>query len=187
MFLIAPYRTTVFKPKSKRFQCAKLLIADEAHNLGSEGFISHPPKFFEHKLGLSATPVRQYDEEGTQALFGFLGPVVFRFTLEEAIGKCLVEYDYYVHPVELTDQEMVSWSELTERIRANAWRQDHNRGPDEYLTKLLRDRRAILEVAENKIAALEHAFDRQDLRRLRHTLIYASEKARDNSKMSTNY
>ena len=165
-----------FQAEISRFQCAKLLIADEAHNLGSEGFIARPPEFFDHTLGLSATPVRQYDDEGTESLFEFLGQVVFRFTLEQAIGKCLVEYDYFVHPVELTDQEMVAWSELTERIRANAWRQDQNGGVDEYVTKLLRDRRAILEVAENKIAALRDALNQEDLSELRHTLIYASDK-----------
>ncbi len=80
------------------FDCARLLIADEAHNLGRASFIEDPPEFFEHRIGLSATPIRQYDEEGTEALFGFFGPVVCRFTLEQAIGRCLVDYAYYLHP-----------------------------------------------------------------------------------------
>ncbi len=165
-----------FQAELKRFDCATLLIADEAHNLGSKGFISNPPTFFDYRLGLSATPVRQYDEEGTEALFDFLGPVVFRFTLEEAVGKCLVEYDYFVHRVELTDEEMDRWRELTTRIRANAWRGEQKGKPDEYLTMLLRDRRAVLELAENKIAVLEEALERERLSDLRHTLIYASDK-----------
>ena len=165
-----------FQTELERFDCTTLLIADEAHNLGSEGFISSPPEFFSHTLGLSATPVRQYDAEGTEALFDFLGPVVYQFGLEEAIGTCLVEYDYFVHSVNLTDEEMDQWHEVTERIRANAWRQEQDSGPDEYLTKLLRDRRAILEVAENKIGALERAIDREDLSSLRHTLVYTSDK-----------
>ena len=66
---------------------------------------------------------------------------------------------------------------MTELIRVNAWRQERDSTPDEYLTKLLRDRRAILEVAENKIEALKEAIDREDLSDLRHTLIYASDKA----------
>ena len=48
----------------KRVGCTRLLIGDEAHNLGRASFIKHPPEFFEHRLGLSATPIRQYDEEG---------------------------------------------------------------------------------------------------------------------------
>lgn len=165
-----------FKAELEKFDCKTLLIADEAHNLGAEGFISDPPTFFDYRLGLSATPVRQYDEEGTGALFSFFGSVVFQFTLKEAIGRCLVEYDYYVHPVELTTEEMDEWYDLTSKIKANAWRQERGK-PDEYLTKLLRDRRALLENAKNKIGALQSALEHEDLRALRHTLIYASDKA----------
>ena len=177
--VVVSHRTlcdSAFKTEVKKFDCATLLIADEVHNLGSEGFITDPPSFFDYRLGLSATPIRQYDAEGAEALFSFFGPVVFQFTLKEAIGGCLVEYDYYVHPVELTRDEMDEWYALTAKIKANAWRQEDG-GPDEYLTKLLRDRRALLENAENKIAALEKALIREDLRTLRHTLIYASDKA----------
>lgn len=165
-----------FQAELARLACTTLLIADEAHNLGSEGFIANPPTFFDHTLGLSATPVRQYDAIGTEALFDFLGPVVFRFSLEDAVGKCLVEYDYFVHGVALTDDEMDRWHELTDRIKSNAWRQDGDGQPDDYLTKLLRDRRAVLETAENKIAALEEAIDDEDLSELKHTLIYTSDK-----------
>jgi superfamily II DNA or RNA helicase len=165
-----------FKTEVEKFDCKTLLIADEVHNLGSEGFITDPPNFFDYRLGLSATPIRQYDEEGTEQLFAFFGPVIFQFTLEEAIGRCLVEYEYYVHPVELTQDEMDEWYALTAKIKANAWRQA-DKEPDEYITKLLRDRRAILETAENKIAALEAALIHEDVRTLRHTLIYASDKA----------
>jgi len=165
-----------FKAEVEKFDCARLLIADEAHNLGSEGFISGPPDFFDYRLGLSATPVRQYDEDGTDALFAFFGPVVFQFTLKEAIGRCLVEYDYFVHPVEMTPDEMDTWYELTAKIKANGWRLEHGK-PDDYLAKLFRDRRALLENAENKIRELSAALDQEDLRSLRHTLVYATDKA----------
>lgn len=158
------------------FECERLLIADEAHNLGRHSFIANPPTFFEHRLALSATPVRQYDPDGTEAVFQFFGPVVFRFTLEEAIGLCLVEYDYYVHPVRLSDTEMDAWYDLTERIRQNAWRAEDGR-PDEFLAKLLRDRRALLETAQQKVDLLATLLDREDRRSLRYTLIYASDKA----------
>ena len=165
-----------FKSEIEDFDCTRLLIADEVHNLGSEGFIIDPPTFFDYRLGLSATPTRQYDEEGTQAIFSFFGIVVFQFTLEQAIGRCLVEYDYYVHPVELTPDEMDEWYELTRKIKAQMWRQENDEA-HEYLTKLLRDRRSILESAENKPDVLEAVLMREDLQNLRHALIYASDKA----------
>ena len=179
--IIVSHRTLadeVFQQDLEGLKCAKLLIADEAHNLGSEGFISNPPEFFDYRLGLSATPVRQYDEKGTESLFDFLGPVVYRFTLEEAIGHCLVEYDYHVHAVRLADQEMDRWYELTALIRANAWRDENGSDSDEYLLKLKRDRRAVLELAEGKIDKLGELLDAEDLSELRHTLIYASDKGR---------
>ena len=168
--------TPAFHSELKKFDAARLLIADEAHNLGREGFISDPPDFFEYRLGLSATPIRQYDEEGTDALFEYFGDVVFKFTLQEAIGVCLVEYDYFVHPVELTHDEMDEWYDLTSKIRANAWRRNDDEG-DSYLAKLFRDRRALLETAENKLLALRSAMNTEDLTTLKHTLIYASDKA----------
>ena len=167
-----------FKAELETFGCKTLLIADEVHNLGSEGFITNPPDFFDYRLGLSATPIRQYDDEGTEQLFEFFGPIVFAFMLEEAIGKCLVEYEYYVHPVELTEDEMEEWYDLTEKIGKNAWRQEDENSDDEYLMKLLRDRRALLENAKNKIAVLEKVLtQREDLKKLQYTLIYTSDKA----------
>jgi superfamily II DNA or RNA helicase len=166
-----------FKAELEKFDCKTLLIADEVHNLGSEGFITDPPEFFDYRLGLSATPIRQYDEEGTEQLLEFFGPIVFQFTLEEAIGRCLVGYEYYVHPVELTEDEIEEWYDLTEKIGKNAWRQDID-ADDEYLMNLLIKRRALLENAENKIAVLEDVLtEREDLDRLQHTLIYTSDKA----------
>jgi superfamily II DNA or RNA helicase/HKD family nuclease len=157
------------------FDCTRLIIADEAHNLGRQSFVKNPPDFFEYRLALSATPVRQYDPDGTEAIFDFFGPVVFRFTLEEAIGRCLVEYDYYVQPVLLTGTEMDTWYELTAKIRQNAWRQENGK-PDEYLTVLFRDRRALLEKAQAKIDTLGKLLEKENLKSLRHTLVYASDK-----------
>lgn len=168
--------TPGFHEAVSSFDCARLLIADEAHNLGSPSFINNPPEFFEHRLGLSATPIRQYDQEGTDALLSFFGPVVFQFTLEEAIGRCLVEYEYYVHPIYLTAREMDEWHDLTEKIKQNAWRSNDGK-PDEYLTKLMRDRRALLETAEGKLAHLSALLSKEDLKNLRHALVYATDKA----------
>ncbi|MEW6173351.1 MAG: DEAD/DEAH box helicase family protein [Bacillota bacterium] len=170
--------TSDFLAAIEGFDCLRLLIADEAHNLGRPSFINDPPEFFEYRLGLSATPIRQYDEEGTEALFGFFGPVAFRFTLEEAIGRCLVEYDYYIHPVYLTETEMDEWFDLTGKIKQNAWRSDDGK-PDEYLAKLLRDRRALLETASGKVSMLGTLLDEEDTSSLRHTLVYTSDKGPD--------
>ena len=167
--------TREFLNAVQNFECDRLLIADEVHNLGRPSFINNTPDFFEHRLGLSATPIRQFDQEGTEALFNFFGPVVFRYTLEEAIGHCLVEYDYYVHPVYLTDSEMDDWFDLTSRIKQNSWRNDEGQ-PDDYLAKLLRDRRVLLETATDKVFALLALLENQNVNDIQHTLIYTSDK-----------
>jgi superfamily II DNA or RNA helicase len=167
--------TSPFLKAVEGFTCARLLIADEVHNLGSPTFIENTPDFFEYRLGLSATPVRQYDQQGTDALFAFFGDVVFRFTLEEAIGRCLVEYDYYVHPVYLSASEIEKWFELSQEIQRNSWRDDDG-GPDPYLAKLFRERRLILEMAEGKLPALDLLLARENPSSIKFTLVYATDK-----------
>jgi superfamily II DNA or RNA helicase len=157
----------------------KLLIGDEAHNLGRPAFVDHPPEFFDYRLGLSATPERQYDEEGTASLKGFFGDVVFEFTLAEAIGVCLVPYDYFVHPVHLSMEEAERWVALTERLRRMGWRSDSDESAvNEAAQKLLIARRRILEQAEAKIRELSDLLQASGPRRIKHTLIYASDKGR---------
>ena len=157
------------------FDCPRLLIGDEAHNLGRPNFIDNPPEYYELRLGLSATPVRQYDEEGTDAIFDFFGPVVYQFTLKEAIGKCLVEYDYHIHPCHLSNTEMGLWYDLTEKIKKSAWRKEDGK-PDDYLAKIYRDRRELLETIDSKVSILASLLDGLDLKNLRYTLIYGSDK-----------
>ena len=48
--------TPEFLKAIEGFNCTRLLIADEVHNLGRASFVEDPPEFFEHRLGLSATP-----------------------------------------------------------------------------------------------------------------------------------
>jgi superfamily II DNA or RNA helicase len=156
------------------------LIADEVHNLGADGFVSSPPNVFEFRLGLSATPVRQYDDEGTEELFNYFGGVVYEFSLRDAIdAECLCEYDYFVLKVELNELEMDEY----ERISAALVRAGYGSGDDpsgagdeQLIQTLLRKRRAILEYAKGKMEALEELLDSFGPGGPSRTLIYASAK-----------
>jgi len=167
--------TSEFIESVSTVNARKLLIADECHNLGAASFISDPPQCFEYRLGLSATPIRQYDEEGTDALFSYFGEVCFQFTLEDAIGRCLTPYDYHVHFVSLTANEMDHWQELTNHISRLAWKIKGGI-KDSYLDNLLRQRRLVLETAVAKIDTLSRLLDQEDPKQLRYTLIYATDK-----------
>ena len=70
---------------------------------------------------------------------------------------------------------MDEWFDLTGKIKQNAWRSEGGK-PDEYLAKLLRDRRALLETASGKVSKLEALLDEEDAGSLRHTLVYTSDK-----------
>lgn len=167
--------TPEFQAQLEQFPGPKLLIADECHNLGAANFIANPPEFFDYRLGLSATPVRQYDEEGTDQLFAFFGEPCFSYTLEEAIGTCLTPYDYHVTFVELNEEEMAEWREISDKIAQLAWKVEAGQ-KDAYLDSLFLKRRRILETADSKLAALDKLLTEIGPRNLKYTLIYATDK-----------
>lgn len=151
-----------------------LFIADEAHTLGAEGFLSNKPDFFERRLALSATPERQYDPDGTEEIFAFFGPPVYEFGLNQAIGFCLSPYNYYVHTATLDGDELDEFDALTSRIGAVIGRGlDED---DETLTSLVIARRRIVETARAKLTLLRAVLQQRSPRSLQKALIYASAK-----------
>ena len=157
-----------------------LLIADEAHNLGKRSFITNTPDRFDFRLGLSATPERQYDPEGTAALFKFFGRPVFEFSLQEAIGVCLVRYNYYIHQVELSDAEFDEWKSLTERLIRKGFEGDADAsdagGLSKEVERLLFARRRVIESAENKVDVLCRLLRNRTRDDIKHVLVYATDK-----------
>jgi superfamily II DNA or RNA helicase len=87
---------------SKSLGMKTLLIHDEVHRLGSPGNRSDLNGLSESirfRLGLSATPEREYDQEGTVFINNHVGPVIYRFNLRDAIARGILSpFDY--HPIE---------------------------------------------------------------------------------------
>ena len=159
----------------------KLLIADEVHNLGAKSFRDNLPLVFELRIGLSATPVRQYDPDGTDELFGFFGgPPRYEFSLKDAIqAGCLVPYKYYLHLVEFEPDEMERYEDLTDQLVRAGFKVDDEGatvGMSDRVAKLLRDRRALVEQAKGKISSLESQLEIIGSNQVRRTLIYTSAK-----------
>ena len=159
----------------------KLLIADEVHNLGAKSFRDNLPLFFDLRIGLSATPVRQYDPDGTDELFGFFGgPPRYEFSLKDAIqAGCLVPYNYYLHLVEFEPDEMERYEDLTDQLVRAGFKVDDEGGTvgmSDRVAKLLRDRRALVEQAKGKISSLESQLEIIGSDQVRRTLIYTSAK-----------
>lgn len=156
-----------------------MLIGDEVHNLGSKGFISNPPKFFQYKLGLSATHERQFDESGSNFLIEYFGDVVYEFSLDEAIGKCLVPYDYHVYKVYLTAEEEDTFKELTFKIKKLSYAANLPDGDSDKAkwSNLCLQRRMLIETAYNKIAKFKEVFDLvRKGQKIEKTLIFCTDK-----------
>lgn len=100
------------------------LIADEVHGIGApkrqEGLIED----YDYRLGLSATPKRWFDLEGTDKLFEYFGDTVFEFTLKDAIynlnpdtgNTYLTPFVYEPIFIQLTDDEIDDYVRETEKI-----------------------------------------------------------------------
>jgi len=86
-----------------------LIIHDEIHGFGSPKMaekLSGSHADFAYRLGLSATPEREYDEEGTSFITSEIGPTIFEFPLEDAIRSgILCEFDYICIGFQLTQND----------------------------------------------------------------------------------
>ena len=123
--IIATYasfvRSNIFPELSKFPKQKLLLIADEAHNMGSGQMINRLNEIpYLRRIGLSATPDRQYDEAGNQKIMDFFGCIenyTFEYSMAEAIEKgALCRYYYYPHIVRLTEMEMQHYIEISKKI-----------------------------------------------------------------------
>jgi DNA phosphorothioation system restriction enzyme len=133
-----------------------LLIADEMHNLGSKHYLNNLPESINLRLGLSATPMRHRDDVGTKGLSDYFGPVVFTFTLKDAIERgFLCHYFYYPILCPLNDEEMSEYKELSVKIgKAYALNADGNVEDDDRLRNLLVARARLVSRIGSKISNL---------------------------------
>ena len=148
-----------------------VLVADEAHGLGSEKRREILSLNFKAKLGLSATPERLFDEEGSKALSDAFGiDPVYTLDIGDSVklkeedpnkvpilGHFLSPYEYYFYPVSLTKAEQTEWNEITLKIKRLSAIQNSikKKSPDtqdnEALNLLLIRRSQIIKKAENKV------------------------------------
>jgi superfamily II DNA or RNA helicase len=95
-----------------------LLIADEVHRMGSHQNRSLMSIEAGGRLGLSATPERYRDQEGTDEIFEYFGEILDpEFGIEDAIkaGR-LTPYEYFVHVVSMSEEEAEDWEAITKEI-----------------------------------------------------------------------
>jgi superfamily II DNA or RNA helicase len=160
-----------------------LLIADEAHNMGASSLLKLLPKInFKRRIGLSATPERQYDDEGNQKLFSFFKSndgYTYEYSMKQAIdNRVLCKYYYYPHLVRLTDDEMNDYMSLSLKIaKYFSPQKDKFNINDSILTALLLKRKRIIHKATNKKDVFKEILIEHYQKKgsLKYTLVYVPE------------
>lgn len=160
-----------------------LMIADECHNMGSGSIIKRLKDIpYLRRIGLSATPERQFDDNGNEKIRKFFGSeqgYTYEYSMEDAINKgVLCKYMYYPHLVQLTRAEMDAYAELSDKI-AKYFNFDKGcfDDIDEKLKMLLLTRKRIVHKAERKLDVFKDIIENHYQMRgnLKYTLIYVPE------------
>jgi superfamily II DNA or RNA helicase len=150
-----------------------LLIADEAHRLGSPVHQQILNINFKGKMGLSATPMRLYDDKGNDFLNKEFGETpIFDLSIGAKVhidentevpilGHFLSRYNYYFYRVDLIDDEKEAYMGFSEQIRKlsaivnNSQETISTRRISKRLSMLLIQRARIPKKAVNKIAVIQ--------------------------------
>lgn len=162
-----------------------LFIADEAHNIGSKSVLSKLGQIPASKrIGLSATPKRIYDPEGSTAMEAYFRdrePYVYAFSMERAIEEgILCKYYYYPHIVRLEPDELAEYVEISKKLSKLAAMSKGPNDNNDAIERLLLKRKQIIHKAKNKLgtarAILEERLKKEG--DLRYTFIYVPEGIR---------
>lgn len=184
--IIATYasygKAAVFQELNEFPKKQLLLIADEAHNMGAPNILNKLIGIpYLRRIGLSATPERQFDDVANKKLLSFFGAeneYTYEYSMEEAIRKGnLCEYYYYPHIVNLTDTEMEEYLKISERLAKMYNFSNGSFKEDDLLTKLLIKRKRIIHKATKKIGVFREILqDRiEEKGDLKYTLVYVPE------------
>ena len=177
LIIITTNRTfadSAFQSKLKYLPQKTIIVADEAHNLGAARLRTCLPDHVRFRLALSATPERWFDEEGTEAIFDYFGEILEpEFTLKDALkAGALVPYRYYPILVELTEDELEVYLDLSAKI-AKAFADSDDDESNDRLTVLLMQRARLIATVKNKMVKLRElmiAKQEED-----HMLIYCGD------------
>lgn len=172
----ATFRSVAFQESLESISTRVLLVVDEVHNLGSTGLLQALPAKAEYRLGLSATPERSFDEEGTSKLLEYFGgpEPVFQFGLKEALeAGFLTPYEYHPVLVSLHPDEHEEYLKLSKAIAQRLAGRDVGELDDEKLQTLLLARARLLATAREKIPALKALM--RDRVQTTHNLFYCGD------------
>lgn len=147
--------------KLKRSGAPLLLVADEVHHFGAKAIRNALSENFDFRLGLSATPNRYFDEEGSRLISDYFCGTCYEFTIKQALeftpepGKnpILSPFTYKPVLVNLDEEELSEYRRLSKALFSR-----FSGGDDisEQAESIARKRALILKLAKAKIPALEN-------------------------------
>jgi superfamily II DNA or RNA helicase len=159
-----------------------IFIADEGHNLAAPTVASKIKDFrLKKRIGLSATPKRIYDPEGTAEMEFFFEdkePYTYNFSMERAIREgVLCQYYYYPHIINLTDEEMNDYVEISNQISKLYRFGKGDPDKESVIERLLLKRKRIIHKAANKLGSAIQILKDQFLEKgnLKYTFVYVPE------------
>jgi len=163
----------LFQASIARIRKPLLVIGDEVHNFGTAAISDALPVEATYRVGLSATPERWRDDDGTRRIQEYFGPTVFQYGLDEAIKEgILTPYRYFPVLVDLRDDEFEEYINLT-RMLSRYMAGDDDAPMSEPAKMLLIKRARLLASAAEKLPRL--ALDLQSRRRDTHILVYCGD------------
>lgn len=164
-----------------------LLIGDECHHLGSQGYFDSLPDA-RHRIGLSATPFRTEDDEveGSpfpdtvkQNLLSYFKGIVAEYSLSDAIkGGILAQYRYDLVPVYLNEEEQEVYEDYSTKIQRMILKAKSVKLTGEerlMLTTWCGARSRILATCTGKLPALISYLKKNPTLSLVHSLVYVGE------------
>ena len=162
-----------FQSILRRIRKPLLLIADEVHNYGTTERLRALPARAELRLGLSATPVRWRDEEGTKELENYFGPAVYKYSLGNAISDgILTSYRYFPTLTALSSEELDEYIEIS-LLLAKYVHGEEGEPAGDAAKRLLIRRARVLAGARSKIPTLARLME--PLRSESHILVYCGD------------
>ncbi|CDX16980.1 Helicase domain protein [Mesorhizobium sp. ORS 3359] len=147
----------------------KMLIVDECHRAGSPVNAKALRGHYEATLGLSATPVREYDEGFEQYISPALGPIIYEYDYASAYRDGVITpFELHNVQIQFLPDELEKYNRLSKRIRAAASSDKGAAqiGESDHLKRLLQQRAAVSATATMRIPVAVKLVERHKSERL---------------------
>ena len=175
------FTSTMLRDLSK--DSITLFVGDEVHWLGARKLRRALLSRYNFRIGLSATPSRWFDDEGSQYLVDYFGGKNFVFSIHNALTEInpitgkhfLVNYYYHISKVGLNAEETAEYKNITQQMLRLASKIEADPEAEERYERLLEQRANIIKNADEKYNILDKLLDELNAKgRIENLIIFVS-------------